>query len=175
MSRNVTCICWQQYQTLQNYAQGLMKVGFVVATQSVDLYKLNRVGLLSQYYPFRYFLSNILQYCQNTPELSNITFIIFESYSYLTGASAAALWRHVNYDLNNLSGTFARFSLRRNLRTELSTPQPRVASLALRKASQIARFVGLTWVHLGLIGPRWPPCWTQGPCYQGCRYPLPTN
>ena len=33
--------------------------------------------------------------------------------------------------------------------------------------SQIARFMGPTWAHLGPVGPRWAPCWPHGPCYQG--------
>ena len=32
--------------------------------------------------------------------------------------------------------------------------------------SQIARFMGSTWTHLGPTGPRWTPCWPHEPCYQ---------
>ena len=31
----------------------------------------------------------------------------------------------------------------------------------------IARFVGPTWAHLGLTGPRWAPCWPHELCYLG--------
>ena len=33
--------------------------------------------------------------------------------------------------------------------------------------SQIARFMGPTWGHLGPTGPRWAPCWPHEPCYLG--------
>ena len=31
----------------------------------------------------------------------------------------------------------------------------------------IARFMGPTWAHLGLTGPRWAPCWSHERCYLG--------
>ena len=31
----------------------------------------------------------------------------------------------------------------------------------------IARFMGPTWAHLGLTGPRWAPCWPHELCYLG--------
>ena len=34
--------------------------------------------------------------------------------------------------------------------------------------SQIVRFMGPTWAHLGPVGPRWAPCWPHELCYQGC-------
>ena len=33
--------------------------------------------------------------------------------------------------------------------------------------SQIAKFMGPTWGHLGPVSPRWVPCWPHEPCYQG--------
>ena len=36
------------------------------------------------------------------------------------------------------------------------------------KGSQITRFMGPTWAHLGPVGPRWAPYWLHEPCYQGC-------
>ena len=33
--------------------------------------------------------------------------------------------------------------------------------------TQIAKFMGPTWAHLGPVGPRWAPCWPHEPCYQG--------
>ena len=33
--------------------------------------------------------------------------------------------------------------------------------------TQITKFMGPTWAHLGPVGPRWAPCWTHEPCYQG--------
>ena len=40
----------------------------------------------------------------------------------------------------------------------------------LKGLSQIARFKGPTWAHLGPVSPRWAPSWPHhyGPCYQGC-------
>ena len=35
------------------------------------------------------------------------------------------------------------------------------------KYTQIARFIGPTWGHLGPVGPRWAPCWPDEPCYEG--------
>ena len=35
--------------------------------------------------------------------------------------------------------------------------------------SQIARYMGPTWAHLGLVGPRWSPCKPYEPCYLGWR------
>ena len=35
------------------------------------------------------------------------------------------------------------------------------------KDAQIARFMGPTWGPLGPAGPRWAPCWSHEPCYQG--------
>ena len=37
--------------------------------------------------------------------------------------------------------------------------------------TQIAKFMGQHWVHLGPVGPRWAPCWPHEPCYQGSVYP----
>ena len=37
---------------------------------------------------------------------------------------------------------------------------------ALCVLSQISRFMGSTWAHLGPVGPRWTPCWLHEPCYQ---------
>ena len=34
------------------------------------------------------------------------------------------------------------------------------------RTSQIARFMGPTWAHLGPVSPRWAPCWPHEPCYQ---------
>ena len=31
----------------------------------------------------------------------------------------------------------------------------------------IARFIGPTWAHLGMTGPRWAPCWPHEPCHLG--------
>ena len=39
-------------------------------------------------------------------------------------------------------------------------------------STQIAKFMGPTWAHLGPVGPRWAPCWPHDPCYRGshcCR------
>ena len=33
--------------------------------------------------------------------------------------------------------------------------------------TQIAKFMGPTWAHLGPVGPRWAPCRPHEPCYQG--------
>ena len=33
--------------------------------------------------------------------------------------------------------------------------------------SQLAKFMGPTWAHLGPVDPRWAPCWPHEPCYQG--------
>ena len=41
---------------------------------------------------------------------------------------------------------------------------------SMRMKSKIARFMGPTWqhgAHLGPVGPRWAPCWSHEPCYQG--------
>ena len=32
-----------------------------------------------------------------------------------------------------------------------------------RHASQIAKFMGPTWAHLGPVSPRWAPCWPHEP------------
>ena len=40
-------------------------------------------------------------------------------------------------------------------------------SWAIRCLTQIARFVGPTWAHLGPVVPRWAPYWPHKPCYQG--------
>ena len=40
-------------------------------------------------------------------------------------------------------------------------------SFGFATISQIARFMGPTWAHLGPVGPRWVPCWPHEPCYQG--------
>ena len=46
-----------------------------------------------------------------------------------------------------------------------------ISSLELAtKVSLIARFMGLTWGHLGPTGPRWAPCWPHEPCYLGSRH-----
>ena len=38
--------------------------------------------------------------------------------------------------------------------------------------TQIAKFMGPTWAHLGPVGPRWAPCW---PHDQGIGYCLPSH
>ena len=43
-----------------------------------------------------------------------------------------------------------------------------IASKTSREVSQIAKFMGPTWAHLGPVGPRWAPCWPHESCYQGC-------
>ena len=35
--------------------------------------------------------------------------------------------------------------------------------------TQIAKFMGPTWVPPGSCCPRWAPCWPHEPCYQGSR------
>ena len=35
------------------------------------------------------------------------------------------------------------------------------------RTTQIARFMGPTWAHLGPVSPRWAPCWPHKPCCQG--------
>ena len=39
--------------------------------------------------------------------------------------------------------------------------------LTSQATSQIARFMGSSWGHLGPVGPIWVPCWSHEPCYQG--------
>ena len=33
--------------------------------------------------------------------------------------------------------------------------------------AQITKFMGQNGTHLGPVGPRWAPCWSHKPCYQG--------
>ena len=39
-----------------------------------------------------------------------------------------------------------------------------------RKLTQMARFMGPTWGHLGPTGPRWAPWWPHELCYLGSGY-----
>ena len=45
----------------------------------------------------------------------------------------------------------------------------RVTCIYVSKIALITRFMGPTWAHLGLTGPRWAPCWPHELCYLGCH------
>ena len=55
-------------------------------------------------------------------------------------------------------------------RPKVTLPESSSIIIMCSISTQIAKFMGPTWGHLGHVGPRWAPCWSHEPCYQGSLF-----
>ena len=87
----------------------------------------------------------------------------------------AILWSNVLQTLKHLNSSLRACSTNACVRYCNEVPSghvdPHIAEFWFI-LTQIAKFMGPTWAHLGPVGPRWASCWPHEPCYQDYHYPL---
>ena len=99
----------------------------------------------------------------NRPQWVNCVLIS----AYLSGASSSIKAFTILGHMYAVAETFVQLLLRMTLNFFVWNWIRLVGVKMVGIQTQIAKFMGPTWAHLGPVGTRWALCWLHEPCYHG--------